>query len=115
MKWLIDEMFPHAVAEELRDKGHDAVAVFELEMQGALDDEVFERAVKEKRVVVTENFVDFAALVERRQADDDPCTPVVFVRKLSFPAGGALPAHLAEHLDLWAEANPDPYEGLHWP
>jgi hypothetical protein len=115
VKWLVDEMFSPAVAEALREKGHDAVAVFELEMQGAPDDEVFDRAVKENRVVVTENFADFAALVEGRQADDDPCTAVVFVRKSSFPAGGALPAHLAEHLDQWAEANPDPYEGLHWP
>jgi len=115
VKWLIDEMFPHAVAEELRDKGHDAVAVLELEMQGAPDHEVFDRAVDEKRVVVTENFADFAALVEERQANDDPCTPVVFVRESSFPAGGALPAHLAERLNQWADANPDPYEGLHWP
>ena len=115
MKWLIDEMLPQAVAEALRSKGHDAVAVFELEMQGAPDDEVFARAVQEKRVVVTENFADFAALVEGRQADDDSCTAVVFVRKSSFPAGGALPSRLAEHLDQWAEANPDPYEGLHWP
>ncbi len=115
MKWLVGEMFPATVAQALRDKGHDAVAVFELEMQGAPDDEVFERAVKENRVVVTENFADFAALVEGRQADDDPCAAVVFVRKSSFPAGGSLPVHLAEHLDQWAEANPDPYEGLHWP
>jgi hypothetical protein len=89
--------------------------VIELEMQGAPDDELFDRAVREERVVVTENLADFAALVEVGQADDDPCVAVVFVRRSSFPAGGALPAHLAEHLDQWAEANPDPYEGLHWP
>lgn len=115
MKWLIDEMFSHAVAESLRDRGHDAVALIEIEMQGAPDEVVFERAVKDQRVVVTENFADFAALVEGRQANEEPCTAVVFIRKSSFPAGGALPAHLAEHLNKWAEDNPDPYEGLHWP
>jgi hypothetical protein len=115
MKWLIDEMLPQAVAEELRDKGHDAVAVFELDMQGAPDQDVFDLAVSQKRIVVTENFADFAALVDRRQSDDEPGTPVVFVRKSSFPAGGALSAHLAEHLDEWAHENPDPYTGLHWP
>ncbi len=108
MKWLIGEMFPEAVAEELRHKGHDAVAVFELDMQGAPDQDVFDLAVSQKRIVVTENFADFAALVEKRQTDDEPCTPVVFVRKSSFPTGGALPAHLAEHLDKWAQDNPDP-------
>ncbi len=113
MKWLIDEMFPHAVAEELRDKGHDAVGVFELEMQGAPDEGVFDLAVNQERVVVTENFADFAALVEQRQTDGDLCTPVVFVRKSSFPAGGALPAHLAEQLDKWAQDNPgSPDDGV---
>lgn len=115
MKWLIDEMLPPALAEALRDRGHDAAAVSELDMQGASDDEVFDRAAAEDRTVVTENFADFATLVERRQADGSPCTPVVFVRKSSFGAGGALPAHLADHLDRWATAYPDPYDGLHWP
>ena len=115
MKWLIDEMFPNAVAEALRDKGHDAVTVFELDMHGAPDQDAFDLAVNQKRIVVTENFADFAALVEQRQTDDEPGAPVVFVRKSSFPAGRALPAHLAEHLDRWAQDNPDPYTGLHWP
>jgi hypothetical protein len=115
MKWLIDEMFPHALAEELRAKGHDAVAVFELDRQGAPDHEVFDLAVTEQRIVVTENFADFAAIVEQRQSNNDACTPVVFVRKSSFPSGGALSARLAEHLDEWARNNPDPYQGLHWP
>jgi predicted nuclease of predicted toxin-antitoxin system len=108
-------MFPHAVAEEFRARDHDAVAVFELNLQGTPDEEVFDLAVNEDRVVVTENFADFAALVERRQATDEPCTPVVFVRKSSLPTGGALAAHLAERLDGWAADNPDPYPGLHWP
>jgi len=115
MKWLIDEMFPPAVADELRDRGHDAVAVLERDMQGAPDADVFELAVKEQRVVVTENFADFAALVEQHQTDNKPSTPVVFVRKSSLPPGGALPSHLADHLDDWAKDNPDPYQGLHWP
>jgi hypothetical protein len=115
VKWLIDEMLPPALAEALASMGHDAVAVADLQMQGASDEEVLDRAVTEGRTIVTENFADFATLVGRRQANDLPCTPVVLVRKSSFPAGGALPAHLAEHLDQWATANPDPYEGLHWP
>lgn len=115
MKWLVDEMFPPALAAELRERGHDAVAVAELDLQGAPDQDVFDLAANEQRIVVTENFADFAAIVDQRQSNDDACTPVVFVRKSSFPSGGALPAHLAEHLDEWAQNNPDPYQGLHWP
>ncbi len=115
MKWLIDEVFPHAVAEELRSRDHDAVAVFELDLQGTPDEDVFDLAVNEGRIVVTENFADFAVLVEHRQGADRPCTPVVFVRKSSLPVGGALATHLADRLDAWAHDNPDPYHGLHWP
>lgn len=115
MRWLIDEMFPLAVAEELRARGHDAVAVAERDLQGAADDVVFDLAVREGRVVVTENFADFAALVEGRQAGDEPCIPVVFARKSSLPVGGALAARLADRLATLAKANPDPYQGLHWP
>lgn len=115
MNWLIDEMLPPATADELRDKGHDAVAVIDLGRQGATDAELFELAVSEQRIVVTENFADFAALVEAAQNRDAPCTPVVFVRKSSLPTGGALASHLATHLDVWAKRNPDPYQGLHWP
>ena len=115
MRWLIDEMLPVATATKLRDKGHDAVSVTDLAMRGATDTEVFDRAVDEDRIVVTENFADFAALVEQRQRNNEPCATVVFVRKSSFPSRGALANHLANHLDRWATTNPDPYEGLHWP
>ena len=115
MRWLIDEMLPPALADELSQRGHDAVAVFDLDMQGADDDAVFERAVIDDRIVVTENFADFVALVDRRLGDDEPVTPVVFVRKASFPSGGALAPRLADHLDQWSQENPDPYRGIHWP
>jgi hypothetical protein len=63
---------------------------------------------------VTENFGDFAVLVEERQGAGLPVTPVVFVHKGSFPAGGGLAAHLAARLDAWAADHPDPYLGIHW-
>lgn len=95
--------------------GHDAVSVTDVGLRGAEDAVVFVLAVAEERVVVTENVADYAALVEQRQAGDEPCTPVVLVRKSTFPSGGALPSRLAAHLDRWARENPDPYTGLHWP
>ena len=81
---------------------------------GATDVEVYRRAVEEGRVLVTENFVDFAALTERHAAGDDPLATVVFVRKGAFPAAG-LARHLAAHLHAWAEATPGPSAGVHWP
>jgi len=99
----------------LRRLGHDALSVHDVNLAGADDDEVFAFAVTESRIVVTENFADYAAIVERRLGRDEPGIAVVFVRKSDFPGSGALAAHLAAHLDKWAAENPAPYVGLHWP
>lgn len=101
--------------EELEQLGHDAISVLDVDLAGTEDSAVFDCAVSEQRIVVTEYFADFAVLLEQRQQADQPCVPVVFVRRSAFPSRGALPAHLAKHLDCWAEKNPEPYEGFHWP
>lgn len=115
MRWLLDEMLPKATAEELERLGHDAVSVIDVGLAGADDSAVFDHAVAEKRIVVTENFADFATLLEQHQHAEEATVPVVFVRKADLPSRGALPPHLAKHLDRWAEDNPEPYDGVHWP
>ena len=108
-------MFPASTAEQLRALGHDAVAAREVDLAGVEDERVLAFAVADRRVMVTENFADFARLVELRQANEQPCVPVVFVRKRDLPKRGALATHLARRLDRWATRTPDPYPGLHWP
>ena len=115
MRWLLDEMLPRTVAERLSELGHDAVSVHDVELAGAADDDVFEFAVVQDRLIVTENFADFIRLLESRQSSDAPCVPIVFVRKSNFPKGGGLGSHLAKHLDQWAREHHDPYVGAHWP
>ena len=114
MRWLLDEMLPPGAAEELNGRGHDATTVADLGLAGQPDPVIFDRALSEGRVVVTENIADFAVLLDQRLRNDQPVVPVVFVRKTDLPRRGALPHHLAERLDRWAEANPDPYLGPHW-
>jgi hypothetical protein len=108
-------MLPPTTAEELNARGHDATSLREAGLRGLEDAEVLAFAVKERRVLVTENFGDFAMLLDQRQAEVRPVTPVVFVRKSAFPSGRVLPVRLAARLDRWAQRNPDPYHGLHWP
>lgn len=108
-------MLPTRTAAELNALGHDALSVRDAGLVGAPDEDVYLLAVAETRAVVTENFADFAVLVEERIDRGEPCVPVVFVRKRSFPRAGALTAHLARHLDAWAGLNPDPFPGIHWP
>ena len=115
MKWLLDAMLPPAAADELGRLGHDAVSVLRIDMNSAEDADVFERAVDDGRVIVTENFADFASLLAGRQNRNEPSVPVVFVRRDNFPRRGALAGHLARKLDEWAKANPEPFVGLYWP
>lgn len=105
--FLIDEMFPPAVARLLREEyGHDALHVLEVGL-GAVDDaEVAATARAEARAVVTENVADFAG--ERDVV-------LVFVLKRGLPAGRAQAKALAKLLDDWANDNPRPYLGPHWP
>ena len=108
-------MLPRAAAEQLNRHGHDAVSVYDLDLAGADDADVFSRAIAEDRVLVTENFADYSLLLSDRLRAEEPCVSVVFVHKPTFPPGGALAVHLADHLNTWAAANPDPYVGPHWP
>ena len=115
MRWLLDEMLPPAAAHELRARGHDAVSVLEAGLAGADDGEVYTRAVAEDRVIVTENFADSARLLKERQARDEPCVPVVFLRRASMPARGGLAVQIARRLDAWAGRHPEPLTGTYWP
>ena len=108
-------MLPPATASDLNALGHDAVNVRDVGLVETDDEVIYGMAVDARRVIVTENFADFARLVETRAANEEPCVRVVFVRKRSFPRERGLARHLASHLHKWALDNPDPYRGLHWP
>ena len=105
--FLIDEMFPPAVARLLREKyGHDAVHVSEVGLPAADDAHVAGAGRAEGRAVVTENVADYAA--ERDLI-------LIFVLKKNLPPGGGQAAALAKALDRWAHDQPEPYLGPHWP
>jgi hypothetical protein len=105
--FLIDEMFPAAVALLLRETyGHDAVCVTEIGLRAVDDLQVAAAARAQGRAIVTENVADFAA--ERDVV-------LVFVLKKNLPAGGGQAAALAKALDHWAQDHPEPYLGPHWP
>ena len=108
-------MLPPATAAELTTLGHDAVGVAEAGLAGSDDAALYQTAVEQQRLVVTENFADFATIIKDRLADGEPSVAVVFVRKHQHPRGAALAPALARHLHQWAADNPRPYPGVHWP
>ena len=108
-------MLPPATAAELHALGHDAVGVAETGLAGSDDITVYETAVEQQRVVVTENVADFATITKDHLAAGELSVLVVFVRKHRHPRGSALAPALAKHLHRWATGNPNPYPGVHWP
>jgi len=78
MNFLADESCAWPVLRVLREAGHDVVAISEV-ARGAADEQVLERALNEKRVLITEDR-DFGELVYARGR---PSAGVILIR---FPS-----------------------------
>jgi hypothetical protein len=89
----------------LAERGHDAVHVRDRGVDARPDPEVAAVAACEDRVLVTENVKDFAG---------EHGIVIVCVPKSRLRQRG-MGEPLAQMLDEWATANPEPYVGLHWP
>lgn len=104
MRFVIDAMFPPEVAERLNVAGHDAVTPAQRGAHNLPDEVLVQVATAEHRVVVTENATDFAHVTT---------CPVLFVLKAWWPSP-SLASDLADALDRWAAAHPDPGPWPHW-
>ena len=98
-------MFPPATCQRLAEQGHDAVHVRDRGVDACPDPEVATLAARENRVLVTENVKDFA------RAEG---IVIVCVLKARLRIRG-MGEQFAAVLDAWADANRDPYRGVHWP
>lgn len=71
MRLLLDEHHDPDVARQLRELGHDVVAVAEREdLRGRSDPDLFAAAIAEQRALVTENARDYVPLAARSAAED---------------------------------------------
>ncbi len=83
---LLDEMFPEAMAEQLRAKGHDARAVVATPAFAVLpDEEILIGAAEAGRALVTANIKDFMPIDARYRATGRTHAGLIMVSTKTFP------------------------------
>lgn len=88
MKLLLDEMYPASIAEGLRDRGHDAVAVVERpELRNLADSDLFAAAQAESRAVVTENVADYVPIANGFDGRGEAHYGLVLAHPRTYPRG----------------------------
>jgi hypothetical protein len=104
LRFLIDSMLPPEATDLLAAAGHDATTPALLGAHNLPDDTLVALAAAERRVIVTENATDFAAVT---------ACPVLLVRKAWWPARSLAP-RLAAGIDRWAQVSDEPGSWAHW-
>ncbi len=88
MKLLLDEMYTAAVAEQLRERGHDVIAVAErADLRGTPDEDLLDWACTEDRALVTDNQRDFIPIHRRRIASGGDHRGLILTTNRRFPRG----------------------------
>jgi len=89
VRLVLDEHLSPTIAEELRRRGHDVVAVAEAGMREQPDAALLDWAVAQDRAVVTANYADFRALHQVRLSRGEGHRGIVYVpRRFSLSQAG---------------------------
>lgn len=110
---LLDETYPPALARSLRDKGHDVLAVLDVEvgLASRSDEDVLAWAARANRCVVTENVADFARLASQGATHHG----LIFVSAQRFPRTSAGLTRIADALSALLDAKQLPsQDGISW-
>jgi predicted nuclease of predicted toxin-antitoxin system len=96
---LLDEMFSPRIADELALRGVDCRAVVADPVLRAQSDlEIFDSAVHDNRVLVTNNVPDFESLRRAREAAGGPVPGLVYTSDVTFPGTKAYVSRLVTAL-----------------
>lgn len=83
---LLDEMFSGLIAEQLRAKGHDVIAVVtDPALLGLPDERILAHATGTGRALVTANIKDFMPLDARYRAAGQAHAGLILVSAKTFP------------------------------
>ncbi len=88
MRLLLDELYSHEIAQQLRARGHDVIAVAERsDLRGLADERLFNCAAADRRALVTENWRHFSALLTQAAHEGANHYGVVFTSGRQMPRG----------------------------
>jgi hypothetical protein len=123
VKLLLDEMWTPAIARELRSRHFDAVAITEPALArryaGVPDDEVFARAQKDRRTIVTDNVADYEKARRDWETKGVPHHGIIYAlnppfnRHLGEPVIGDMVRALGRFFRL-PEAAEEPFNRVHY-
>ena len=83
---LLDEMFADTIAQQLRVKGHDVLAVVaDPSLVSLPDDQIHSRAAATGRALVTANIKDFMPLDAQYRAAEQSHAGLILVSAKTFP------------------------------
>ena len=100
---LLDEMFSPQIADELAARGIDCRAVAADPLLRALSDlEIFEAALLDGRVIVTNNVPDFESLRRARDAAGGQVPGLIYTSDFTFPRRKAYVPRLVTALEAAA-------------
>ena len=100
-------MYSPVIAEVLRERGHDAISVYDAGSAGAADSQVLAFASAHGRTLFTENVRDFAPLLLTVAASGDLDTGTIFSSPRSFPRRASTIGVFADALAALCTAHPD--------
>jgi transposase len=100
VRLLLDEHLGPSLAEQLRSRGHDVVAIQErIELRGAADAAVIAVAAEESRTVVTRNIRDYVRVHNQRLRPGGHHAGILLVHGRSFPEVRGIAGRLVTALD----------------
>ena len=112
---LLDEMFSPAIADGLAARGIDCQAVVADALLRALSDlEIFETALLEGRVIVTNNVPDFESLRRARDAVGGAIPGLIYTSDFTFPRTKAYVSRLVTALADAAGRETARHGGVLW-
>jgi predicted nuclease of predicted toxin-antitoxin system len=107
VRLLLDEMVSPAIAADLRQLGHDVIAVADRpDLRSKSDEEIFAWASAEQRWLLTENVKDFRPIMLRALSAGAPGGGLLFTSNRTFPRSRKNPGSLIRALDAWLTSGP---------